>query len=262
MLVAALLARERLAAAAAAAAAPLAADGRAPRARACSGRTRARSYLALALGLVVYRRAARRAGGSALARRGGRGRRRRARLRQGLPPHRAGDELHRRGARRRRTQSAHAARARARRSSGALGREHREHWQSLRAGDRAGLPPPAGLRPRQRRLDRGADRTSRSSPASRPTPSSASTPASPAACSSSPGRSRCSGACSRSSAWLAAALAAMLALGLQTDIIGVPWLVYVLWTLAGSCVADRREAWTAPRRRLSRPRLGRSVPCG
>jgi hypothetical protein len=35
------------------------------------------------------------------------------------------------------------------------------------------------------------------------------------------------------SAWLAAAIAAMLALGLQTDIIGVPWLVYVLWSLAG-----------------------------
>ncbi len=44
----------------------------------------------------------------------------------------------------------------------------------------------------------------------------------------------------RSSAWLAAAIAAMLALGLQTDIIGVPWLVYVLWTLAGS--ASRRPA--------------------
>ena len=36
-----------------------------------------------------------------------------------------------------------------------------------------------------------------------------------------------------SSAWLAAALVAMLALGLQTDIIGVPWLVCVLWPLAG-----------------------------
>lgn len=44
----------------------------------------------------------------------------------------------------------------------------------------------------------------------------------------------------RSSAWLAAAMAAMLALGLQTDIIGVPWLVYVLWTLAGSCVEGER----------------------
>jgi hypothetical protein len=37
----------------------------------------------------------------------------------------------------------------------------------------------------------------------------------------------------RCTAWLAAALAAMLALGLQTDIIGVPWLVYFLWALSG-----------------------------
>ena len=37
----------------------------------------------------------------------------------------------------------------------------------------------------------------------------------------------------RSSAWLAAAMVGMLALGLQTDIIGVPWLVYLLWPLAG-----------------------------
>jgi hypothetical protein len=33
--------------------------------------------------------------------------------------------------------------------------------------------------------------------------------------------------------WLAAAMVAMLALALQTDIIGVPWVVYVLWPLAG-----------------------------
>ena len=38
---------------------------------------------------------------------------------------------------------------------------------------------------------------------------------------------------SRSTAWLTAAFVAMLALGLQTDIIGVPWVVYVLWPLAG-----------------------------
>jgi hypothetical protein len=36
-----------------------------------------------------------------------------------------------------------------------------------------------------------------------------------------------------SGALLAAVLAAMLALGLQTDIIGVPWVVYVVWPLAG-----------------------------
>jgi hypothetical protein len=33
--------------------------------------------------------------------------------------------------------------------------------------------------------------------------------------------------------WLTAAMIAMLALGLQTDIIGVPWVVFVLWPLAG-----------------------------
>ena len=33
--------------------------------------------------------------------------------------------------------------------------------------------------------------------------------------------------------WLAAALAAVLALGIQTDVIGVHWLAFVLWTLAG-----------------------------
>ena len=35
--------------------------------------------------------------------------------------------------------------------------------------------------------------------------------------------------------WLtAAALAAVLALGLQTDVLGIPWLAYCLWWLAGS----------------------------
>jgi hypothetical protein len=37
----------------------------------------------------------------------------------------------------------------------------------------------------------------------------------------------------RCNAWLAATMVAMLALALQTDIIGVPWVVYVLWPLAG-----------------------------
>jgi hypothetical protein len=37
----------------------------------------------------------------------------------------------------------------------------------------------------------------------------------------------------RRTAWLGAALAAMLLLGLQTDIIGVPWVVCLLWPLAG-----------------------------
>jgi hypothetical protein len=36
------------------------------------------------------------------------------------------------------------------------------------------------------------------------------------------------------SAWLGASLVAVLALALQTDVIGVPWLAYVVWVLAGS----------------------------
>ncbi len=34
-------------------------------------------------------------------------------------------------------------------------------------------------------------------------------------------------------AWLGATLVAILLLGIQTDVIGVPWVAYVLWTLAG-----------------------------
>ncbi len=37
----------------------------------------------------------------------------------------------------------------------------------------------------------------------------------------------------RCTAWHGAAMVAILALGLQTDIIGVPWLVFVLWPLSG-----------------------------
>ena len=41
------------------------------------------------------------------------------------------------------------------------------------------------------------------------------------------------GCCTRSPS-VAASLVAVLALGLQTDVIGVPWLAYVVWALAGS----------------------------
>jgi hypothetical protein len=37
----------------------------------------------------------------------------------------------------------------------------------------------------------------------------------------------------RCTAWLTATMVAMLALALQTDVVGVPWIVYVLWPLAG-----------------------------
>ena len=50
-------------------------------------------------------------------------------------------------------------------------------------------------------------------------------------------------------AGVAAALTATLALAVQTDVIGVPWLAYALWWLAGALVAPRRrkdESWTAP----------------
>ena len=44
-------------------------------------------------------------------------------------------------------------------------------------------------------------------------------------------RSRAAGA--------AAAFAAVLALGVQTDVLGTPWLVYVVWIIAGACVLAR-----------------------
>jgi hypothetical protein len=40
----------------------------------------------------------------------------------------------------------------------------------------------------------------------------------------------------RCSAWIGGSLVAVLALAVQTDVIGVPWLAYVLWALAGATV--------------------------
>jgi hypothetical protein len=45
----------------------------------------------------------------------------------------------------------------------------------------------------------------------------------------------------RAAAGVAAALAATLALAIQTDAIGVPWLAYALWWLAGALVFTGRE---------------------
>jgi O-Antigen ligase len=42
-------------------------------------------------------------------------------------------------------------------------------------------------------------------------------------------------------AWLAAAFAAVLALGLQTDVIGVHWVAVAVWALAGIALAGPRE---------------------
>jgi hypothetical protein len=44
----------------------------------------------------------------------------------------------------------------------------------------------------------------------------------------------------RGAALVVSALAAVLALGLQTDVIGVPWLACVIWALAGSRVLPAR----------------------
>ncbi len=45
----------------------------------------------------------------------------------------------------------------------------------------------------------------------------------------------------RRSAWLFGALASVLALALQTDVLGVHWLAYVLFALAGSALSEQRE---------------------
>jgi hypothetical protein len=47
----------------------------------------------------------------------------------------------------------------------------------------------------------------------------------------------------RPAAAVAAALAAVLALAIQTDAIGVPWLAYCLFWLTGACVTRRDERW-------------------
>jgi hypothetical protein len=40
----------------------------------------------------------------------------------------------------------------------------------------------------------------------------------------------------RAAAWLAATLATVLALGIQTDAFGVPWLAFCVWGLCGAAV--------------------------
>jgi O-antigen ligase len=42
-------------------------------------------------------------------------------------------------------------------------------------------------------------------------------------------------------AGVAAAFAAVLALGVQTDVLGTPWLAYVVWILAGAALTRRPE---------------------
>ena len=50
----------------------------------------------------------------------------------------------------------------------------------------------------------------------------------------------------RARPWLGAAFAAVLVLGLQTDIIGVPWIAVVVWALVGDAVGWRVRAHQAP----------------
>jgi hypothetical protein len=38
--------------------------------------------------------------------------------------------------------------------------------------------------------------------------------------------------------WLAAAFSAVLFLGLQTDVIGIPWMAVIVWAFAGTAVLD------------------------
>jgi hypothetical protein len=47
----------------------------------------------------------------------------------------------------------------------------------------------------------------------------------------------------RRAAATAAALAAVLALGVQTDVLGTPWLAYVVWILAGASLSARLPGW-------------------
>jgi hypothetical protein len=58
-------------------------------------------------------------------------------------------------------------------------------------------------------------------------------------------------------AGLAAALAAVLALGLQTDAFGVPWLAYTVWFLAGSLLIPAAAAVPAGVRQPRAPELAR-----
>jgi O-antigen ligase len=46
-------------------------------------------------------------------------------------------------------------------------------------------------------------------------------------------------------AGVAAAFAAVLALGVQTDVLGTPWLAYVVWILAGGYLTARAGSSSA-----------------
>ena len=66
-------------------------------------------------------------------------------------------------------------------------------------------------------------------------------------------------------AWLAAALATVLALAVQTDVLGVPWLAFCLWAFAGSAVqlagAERAVLGGDVIRQPAGPVRGARLPC-
>ena len=123
----------------------------------------------------------------------------------------------------------------------------RSHWRNLRDGIDTvfTIPRATGSATPVRRRRASA---SRSAPGSRTTRRPASRRDCSARSCSSPGALRCSTrSCARpgrrrtaptrwAAAGGAAALAAILALAIQTDAYGVPWLAYCLWWLAGSLV--------------------------
>jgi len=61
------------------------------------------------------------------------------------------------------------------------------------------------------------------------------------------------------SPWLFAALGAMLVLALQTDLLGVPWLAYVVFALAGAALADE-PAVRGPGELVPGPALENGAP--
>ena len=68
------------------------------------------------------------------------------------------------------------------------------------------------------------------------------------------GRSRCSsGSCGPGAttwaAGVAAAFAAVLALAVQTDVIGDPWIAYCVWVLAGALLTRPQERLARAQRR-------------
>ena len=213
------------------------------------------SYLALALGLVVYALRAPAVAHRAAARVRGRrvrGDRRRgrcsfARIRTSAPTHAglvpaANAPASSTTMLRTRARAPPRLAATRRRAGGrrALRLEHRQPLAEPPRRRQDGARPPAGLRPRQRRLDRPADGRRDQGRRVDLHRARRRAPACSAGSSSSRGRWRSCGGSGTPRSWRRS-FAAVLALGLQTDVIGVPWLACVLWALAGSRVLPPRE---------------------